>query len=66
MAAIAATLADALRRRGVQEPAASLAAESAVAAFRIAFARWVSGDAGERLAPVMSEAFAALRTIAGG
>src|SRR5947209_746940 len=36
MASIATTLAGALRRRGVQEPAASLAAESAVAAFRIA------------------------------
>ena len=65
MAAIASTLADGLRQRGVQEPSASLAAESAVAAFRIAFARWVSGDSGEQLAPVLHESFAALRTIAG-
>ena len=50
----------------MQEPAASLAAESAVAAFRIAFARWVSGEAGDQLAPVLHESFAALRTIAGG
>jgi AcrR family transcriptional regulator len=42
LAAIASALAEALRDRGVPEPAASLAAETGVAVFKVAFARWVS------------------------
>jgi AcrR family transcriptional regulator len=42
LAAFAATVAGALRDRGVPEPAASLAAETGVAIFKIAFARWTS------------------------
>jgi hypothetical protein len=34
-------VAGALRDRGVAEPAATLAAETGVAAFKVAFARWV-------------------------
>lgn len=41
LANLAAALADALRHRGVQEPAATLAAEVAMAVFRVAFERWV-------------------------
>jgi AcrR family transcriptional regulator len=41
LASLATALADALRRRGVQDPAASLAAEVAIAVFKIAFERWV-------------------------
>lgn len=44
MARLAAALADGLRRRGVPEPDASLAAEAGVAAFRVAFGRWVGPD----------------------
>jgi AcrR family transcriptional regulator len=40
LAALAAALADALRRRGVADPAASLAAEAGIAVFKIAFLRW--------------------------
>jgi AcrR family transcriptional regulator len=43
LAALAAAIADALRRRGVKEPAASLTAEAGIAVFKIAFERWVSG-----------------------
>ena len=46
LAALAAALADALRRRDVSDPAASLAAEAGIAVFRIAFGAW-AGDAGE-------------------
>jgi AcrR family transcriptional regulator len=46
LAALAAALADALRRRGVRDPAASLAAEAGIAIFRVAFGAW-AGDAGE-------------------
>jgi hypothetical protein len=41
LAALAASVAETLRGRGVEEPAASLAAEAGIAAFRIAFERWV-------------------------
>ena len=34
-------LADALRQRGVEEPAASVTAEAGIAVFRIAVDRWV-------------------------
>jgi AcrR family transcriptional regulator len=42
LAALASAVAGALRDRGVAEPAASLAAETGVAVFKTAFARWIS------------------------
>jgi AcrR family transcriptional regulator len=44
LAALAAALADALRRRGVPDPAASLAAEAGIAVFKVAFLRWAAQD----------------------
>ena len=41
LATLAAAMAGALRDRGIPEPAASLAAETGVAVFKVAFARWV-------------------------
>jgi AcrR family transcriptional regulator len=41
MASLASTIAEALRRRGVKEPAASLAAEAGIAVFKIAYERWI-------------------------
>jgi hypothetical protein len=41
LASLAAAMADALRRRGVGDPAASLAAEVGIAGCRIAFERWI-------------------------
>src|SRR3954454_13695896 len=40
LAALAAALAGALRRRGVPEPDASLAAEAGIVVLRVAFERW--------------------------
>lgn len=40
LAALASALADALRRRGVGDPAASLAAEAGIAVFKVAFEAW--------------------------
>jgi AcrR family transcriptional regulator len=42
LAEFATTMAAALRDRGISEPTASLAAETGVAVFKVAFARWVS------------------------
>ena len=41
-AALSAAIADTLRRRGVTDPAASLTAEAGIAAFKIAFERWIN------------------------
>ena len=43
LASLATAIADSLRRRGVEEPAASLTAEAGIAVFRVAFERWVNG-----------------------
>jgi len=60
---LAASTADALRRRGVAEPTASVTAETAIAVFKVAFERWVT-DGGE-LADVIADSFAELKTVAG-
>src|SRR4029077_12101871 len=41
MASLASAIADALRRRGVSDPAARLTAEAGIAVFRVTFDRWV-------------------------
>jgi AcrR family transcriptional regulator len=41
LASLSAALADALRRRGLGDPAAGLTAEVAIAVFRTAFERWI-------------------------
>lgn len=46
LATLASAVAAALRRRGAPEPAASLAAETGIAVFKITFERWI--DAGNR------------------
>jgi AcrR family transcriptional regulator len=62
----AAAIAEALRRRGVAEPQASLAAEAGMAVFRVALERWSSGSDERGLADVMRDAMAELRAVAGG
>lgn len=62
-AALAAALTDALRRRGVEEPAAALTAETGVAVFRVAFDRWVHDDSGQDYAQLVREGIAELRAV---
>ena len=66
MASLAAALTDALHRRGVTGPTASLAAEAGIAIFRVAFARWVGDSEEEDLSVVMRDSFAQLRALAAG
>jgi AcrR family transcriptional regulator len=66
MASLAAALADGLRRRGVAEPNASLAAEAGIAVFRVAFERWVSAAQDQDLALVMRESLAQLKSLTAG
>src|SRR5579859_1605274 len=66
LATLAAALADALRGRGVPEPAASLAAEAGVAVFKIAFLRWTDSSGEEPLAEVIRQSLAELRAVGAG
>ena len=63
LASVAAVLAGALRDRGVEEPAASVTAETAIAVFRTAFERWVADDTARELADVVRESLDALRSV---
>ncbi len=63
MASLAGALADGLRRRGVSEPAASLAAEAGIAIFRVAFERWIADDQGLPLVYFMHDSLAQLRGL---
>jgi AcrR family transcriptional regulator len=63
LASVAAALADGLRRRGVPEPDASLAAETGIVVLRVAFERWVSEPDGEELSQTMRAALDRLKTV---
>ncbi len=63
LASLATALAGALRERGVEEPAASLAAEAGIAVFRIAFERWVTDRGGPSLAERMQESLEQLTAV---
>jgi AcrR family transcriptional regulator len=67
MAAYASALTEAVRRRGVAEPLASLAAEAGIAIFKVSFERWVSAPAAESrpLAEFIREALKDLKTVTG-
>jgi AcrR family transcriptional regulator len=63
LAALASALADALRRRGVREPTASLAAEAGIAVFRIAFESWIDESNELDLPRIIRESLAELKAV---
>lgn len=63
LAAMTEATADALRGRGVADPAAGLAAHSAVTVFHLAFARWIADEDPPAIGEVMAETAAALRAL---
>jgi AcrR family transcriptional regulator len=66
LASLASALADALRRRGVTDPAASLAAEAGIAIFKIAFESWID-DTGERtFSEIIRESVDELKLVIAG
>ncbi len=65
LALVGNAIADALRRRGVEDPAARLTAEVAVAVFRSAFDRWIDGSDGKRFSRLIRESLDQLKLIAG-
>jgi AcrR family transcriptional regulator len=66
LATLAAALADALRRRGVEEPAASLTAEAGIAVFRIAVERWVDETDERSLPQIVRDSFDQLKAVTAG
>ena len=66
LASLGSAMAEALRRRGVAEPAASLAGEAGIAVFKIAFERWVGDTRRRKWAHHVREAMEELRAVARG
>lgn len=66
LATLNAALADALRRRGVGDLVASLAAEAGGAAFRLGFERWVEDEKGTPLSACIRGSLDALKAVAAG
>jgi AcrR family transcriptional regulator len=64
-AGVATTVAEALRARGIGEPAATLAAESGATVFGIAFAQWIREGETRSLADIASNVLHELATLAG-
>lgn len=65
-AALASAMTDALHRRGVPDPAASLAAEVGLIAFHAAFARWVSAPNEQDLARLIRESLDQIKIMIAG
>jgi hypothetical protein len=59
-------MAGALRKRGVTEPAASLAAEVGVIAFKTAYARWLSDPDQQDLSRLIRESLGELEVMTAG
>jgi AcrR family transcriptional regulator len=66
LASLAGALADALRRRGVKDPAAELTAEAGVAVFRVAFEHWIRDDSDRQFAYFVKQGLADLQTVVAG
>ncbi|KAB7758125.1 TetR family transcriptional regulator [Mycolicibacterium mucogenicum DSM 44124] len=62
LASLATSIADALRRRGVADPAAGLVAETGIAVFKVAFDQWLTDPADRSLAEHIREALAELKS----
>jgi AcrR family transcriptional regulator len=65
LAGLATTVADALRARGIGEPAATLAAQSGATVFGIAFAQWIRDGESRSLADIASGVLRELVNLAG-
>lgn len=63
LATLATAVTEALRDRGIPEPAASLAAQSGIAVFRVAFERWIRETGQRSLPDLVRESFDELRTL---
>jgi len=65
-ASLASAIADALRRRGVADPAASLTAEAGIAVFKVAFERWMNEPGQQDLPQLIRETLDQLKAVTAG
>jgi AcrR family transcriptional regulator len=63
LAEFAAVIARALRARGIREPAASLSAETGIAVFKVARARWIGESCQPDLPEMLRESMTDLRDV---
>ncbi|UWE09873.1 TetR family transcriptional regulator [Actinacidiphila bryophytorum] len=63
LATLSTAVADTLRGRGVQEPAATLAADAGIAVFRVSFERWIDGPEDGELRRFLKESLAELKAV---
>jgi AcrR family transcriptional regulator len=63
LASLALAMADALRQRGVKDPAANLAAEAGVAVFKNAFERWVEESNKEEFPLLIRDSLNELKAV---
>jgi AcrR family transcriptional regulator len=63
LASLAGAVADALRRRGVADPAAILTAEAGITVFRVAFEQWVDQANRQPLQRLIRESLNELRAV---
>ncbi|MFD9701760.1 TetR family transcriptional regulator [Lentzea sp. NPDC059081] len=63
LAHLSAALADGLRLRGIDDTEASLAAETGIAVYRVAFERWADDTGGLDLSEAIRMSLATLRTL---
>ncbi len=63
LAKLTGALAESLRARGVAEPDASLAAETGIAIFRVAFAQWVGSEEHRSYRAIVEDALVRLRAF---
>ncbi|MGW3208142.1 TetR/AcrR family transcriptional regulator [Streptomyces sp. NPDC001135] len=66
LASLAAALTGTLRGRGVAEPTASLAAEAAVAVFKVAFERWIAPAEERPMRQLIRESLTELKAVTSG
>ena len=62
-ASLAAVIAEALRGRGIAEPAATLAAEAGLLGFRVGFERWVADPKRKKMEAHVGEAMRCLGSV---
>lgn len=66
LASLASALAEGLRRRGVSDPTATLAAEMGIAVFRIAFERWLDETNERDPSQIVRESLNELKAVTAG
>lgn len=66
MASLARVTAVALGERGVPEPQATLAAESGVTVFGVAYRQWIADEEESSFAAIVGEVFGVLRAVTKG